>query len=287
MFVSICVPTRNRPESLERMTHSILQSKYQNYEIIVVDNSDKITISANREILAVDKRIIHLLADRKIGIAALRQLAIENSHGDIVVCADDDIEVPDDWMSSVVRAFEGDPRLGIWGCQIINYDEYGMEIHPSFHGAAKAEGTNGAFHPLRPGEKIATFGEFNMALCRKAVFEVGGFDHRFSWGHEGADLAKRILMAGYKLCDEPGVTIKHQHSPSKSRPRIDRKEYLRLLYFFKYHTLMNFSFLYEIKRAYYSILEKNYSQAFWVSINLITLPWILWEARKNVRHHVW
>ena len=231
MLVSVCIPTRNRPDSLSRMIKSVLNSSYQDFEIIVIDNSDNNIFPINKDELSVDKRIVYISADNKIGIAALRQLAIDHSHGDIVICADDDIEVPPDWMDSVVKAFEANLQLGTWGCCVINYESNGNKISESSHGGPKAKGKNGAFHPVKPGEEIATFGEANLALRRKAVLEVGGFDKRFIWGYEGADLVTRILKAGYILHFESGISIMHWHNQPKSRPKIDKAEYLRLLYF--------------------------------------------------------
>ena len=284
--MSVCIPSRNRPESLSRMIESLLLSDYENFEIIVVDNSDDNFIPFNRDVLSADERTIHILADKKIGIAALRQLAFENSRGDIVLCADDDIEVPKDWMACIVKAFERDPYLGIWGCRVLNHDEMGRVNNQSFHGGPKAKGENGAFHPPKPGEDICTFGETNLALRRNAVIKVGGFDSRFIWGYEGADLTNRILRAGYNLHFESGITINHWANKSKTRPRMEKADYFRLLFFFKYNPIKKFSIVYEIKRIYYLFCQKNYRDSFWGLITLFIIPFIFLRSRKDTHMYL-
>jgi glycosyltransferase involved in cell wall biosynthesis len=279
--ISICIPSRNRPESLARAVASISNSDFTDWEIVVIDNSDGEHLVKNASVCRSDSRIRRTRARPRIGIGALRQLGVRAARGDIIVCLDDDAEVPTNWLSEIARAFAEDPLLGIHGCRVVDIDEKGSPIRGSTHGGGKKPGTNGAFKPATSPEEIETFGEFNLAMPRRVVLDVGGFDPRFKWGHEGADLTHRILRLGFHLKYNSEVALAHHHDLYKPRPRLDKSEYYRLLFFFKYHKPREFSLRYELERLLMFIRRRQLSSA-WMLLGLLpALPCIVIESRSG------
>lgn len=48
-------------------------------------------------------------------------------------------------------------------------------------------------------------------VAREAWRELGGFDERFAAGGEDADMARRIIEAGYKIVRDPALSTHHTH----------------------------------------------------------------------------
>lgn len=281
MKVSVVVPTRNRVDSLYRTVKSILSSKYNNYEILLIDNSDKVCFNENKKLLSLDKRIKQVKANYRNGIAALRQKGIEISCGEIISFVDDDIEVPTYWLEGIVYAFTNNKKLGIFGCTVenIGFDDI---PHGKIKGFGKKNGTNGSLKPADHSRKIVTFGEFNLSLKKKFVDEAGGFDKRFKWGFEGVDLTTRMLRAGCGIKYNPNIIIKHYNIDFKQRKKFNWIEYYRLYFFFKNFETSNFSFLYELKRGYYYFMGKNFSSLYSLLVAHILLPVIILKSKKKM-----
>jgi GT2 family glycosyltransferase len=206
---------------------------------------------------------------------------VRAARGDIIVCLDDDVEVPGNWLAEIARAFAEDPLLGIHGCRVVDLDEKGNPIPGSTHGCGKKSGTNGAFKPAASPAEIETFGEANLAMPRRVVLDVGGFDPRFKWGHEGADLTHRILRRGFHLKYNSEVVIEHHHDFCKPRPRLDKSEYYRLLFFFKYHNPREFSLQYELGRLLTLLRRRQMPSACLLLGLLPALPCVVIESRSG------
>jgi glycosyltransferase involved in cell wall biosynthesis len=93
-LVSVVVPTHNRAQLLKATITSILNQKYNNLEIIIVDDgSDDET--ENTVKLFNDKRIVYYKAARLANLGKLRNIGISLSKGRyIAFCDDDDIWLP-------------------------------------------------------------------------------------------------------------------------------------------------------------------------------------------------
>lgn len=285
MKVSICIVTRNRSDSLRRTILSILASSVQDtfgdFEILVIDNSKPDVYLSNKLICNYDPRIKQISSNSKIGIAALRQIGVEESCGEVVAFIDDDIVIPRKWFSTMVDAFQSNKHLGIYGCNIQNIGFDGKVIGYETQGLPKKNGINGSFKPTENEEEIVTFGESNLVLRKEDILEAGGFDKRFKWGHEGADLTQEMLSKGCTIHYAKDIVVKHYYNQHRSRPGIDRSEYYRLLFFFKHFERKQFSLRYELKRIYYFLNRGYVLGAIYNVLLLSYLPLILLEAKRR------
>jgi len=283
MKVSICIVTRNRPDSLRRAILSILASSahdtYDDFEILIIDNSDSDEYLSNKMVCNLDPRIKQISSNSKVGIAALRQIGVKESRGEVIAFVDDDIEVPEKWFSAMVGAFQSDKHLGIYGCNVQNIGFDGKVAGYETQGLPKKLGTNGSFKPSENEDEIVTFGESNLALRREYVLGGGGFDKRFKWGYEGADLTQGMLSKGCTIHYAKDIVIKHYYNQHRSRPRIDKAEYYRLLFFFKHFERRQFSLKYELMRVYYSLRQGYVFRAMFNLLLLSALPMIMFEAK--------
>jgi len=95
-LVSIVIPTYNRPKKLKRAVNSVLQQSYNNFEVLVVNDS-----SAEQQVIDViselnDTRLKYFRNLRTKGANGARNTGILNSKGNFVAFLDDD----DEWLQN-------------------------------------------------------------------------------------------------------------------------------------------------------------------------------------------
>lgn len=84
---SLLIATLNRPEILKTCVNGLLNQAYDNYEIIIIDQSDK--EFRNDSIAETDSRINYIHIDEK-GLSHARNVGLQRVTGDYVCLIDDD-----------------------------------------------------------------------------------------------------------------------------------------------------------------------------------------------------
>lgn len=84
---SLLLATLNRPDVLRECVESLLKQTYYNFEIIIVDQSDKEL--CNNNIAAMDSRIKYIHIDEK-GLSHARNIGLNYASGDYICLIDDD-----------------------------------------------------------------------------------------------------------------------------------------------------------------------------------------------------
>ncbi|HEU5228513.1 MAG TPA: glycosyltransferase family A protein, partial [Ktedonobacteraceae bacterium] len=112
-FVSIIIPTHDRPESLKETLRSLLDLRYPRYEIIVVDNapSNNATYQVVRQLYGSASQL-HYLREETPGISRARNLGIKHAQGEIVTFTDDDVVITPNWLTELMRGFEAADNVG-------------------------------------------------------------------------------------------------------------------------------------------------------------------------------
>lgn len=95
--VSVVIPTRNRPELVQRAIESALNQSFENLEVIVViDGPDPAT---NRHLAQIqDERLIVLSLEEGVGGAEARNIGGRHARGQWVALLDDD----DEWLPTKI-----------------------------------------------------------------------------------------------------------------------------------------------------------------------------------------
>ncbi len=196
-----------RREMLGRVVTSALQQDYPHLDILVVDNAS--TDGSVAFVRQAFPQVRVLSLKENIGCAA-RNEGMAMARGEIVVTIDNDVllSTPQD-VQSVVALFDTYPDVACIDFQI--RDEAGLLCtrdwchprdwrqfaHDEFFTAYVLEGAS--------------------AIRRQAFEHVGGYWAPLFLGHEGHDLAYRLLGAGFNLLYTPRVHVTHLVSPS-ARP---------------------------------------------------------------------
>src|SRR5207253_7787109 len=97
--VSVVICAYNAESTMEACLQSLLQLRYPNFEVIVVDDGSKDT---TREIAErFPFRVIH---QENKGLSIARNVGIEASSGEYVVFTDSDCVVDPDWLTYLIGA---------------------------------------------------------------------------------------------------------------------------------------------------------------------------------------
>jgi len=178
---------------------SLLNQSYpkDKYEIIVVDSSDDVTDelieSYQEKAKKYGIRLKYLYQEPK-GLAAARNLGIENAEGEILCFTDDDCIADRYWIEKLVEGFDNE-KIGGVGGGIVTYERTLVEK---------------CIPKVRPDIYISNWAFIigaNMAYRKKVLRQIGGFDPLFRYGGDDNDIGLRVRLKGYKLKFVPNATI--------------------------------------------------------------------------------
>jgi GT2 family glycosyltransferase len=173
-------------------------------EILAVDNA---STDGSAEMVRDEFPDVRLVRLPENIAAAARNVGVATAKGDLVVTLDNDVRFtsPHD-VARVVEVFERHPRAALVNFMIVGPD--GRLSRRDW------------CHPRDPevwGEReFATdYVLEGASACRREAFlAAGGYWAPLFIGHEGWDLAFRLLDAGYELLYTPQLRVRHLVDPS-------------------------------------------------------------------------
>ncbi|MGB3511557.1 MAG: glycosyltransferase family 2 protein, partial [Microcoleaceae cyanobacterium] len=138
-LVSVIIPAYNAEVFIERTLDSVLSQTYKNLEVLVIDDgSGDQTPEIVKSFAQKDPRVI-LLQQPNSGVAAARNLGIENSRGEFIAPIDaDDIWYPENIEKQVQRIIEIGENVGLVYSWSVDIDK--KDIPTGNFRASKIEG---------------------------------------------------------------------------------------------------------------------------------------------------
>ncbi len=183
----------NRPVELARAIDTLLAQEGVDLDVVVVGNGWEPTG------LPDVVRTVHL--PENVGIPEGRNVGARESRGDLVFFYDDDAALPtNDVLARLATEFDRDPRVAL--VQPRGVDPTGLPS-PRRWVPRLRTGDGG-----RDGD-VVVFWEAVCVIRRSAFDTVGGWPGHFWYGHEGIDLAFRLVDAGWRLLYRPDVVVNH------------------------------------------------------------------------------
>jgi GT2 family glycosyltransferase len=139
------------------------------------------------------------------GIPEGRNIGAAQVKGDVLFFLDDDAELEGtDFLVRAVQAFDADPLLGVLQPRAI--DPTGLPT------ARRHVPRLRAADPTRSGD-VAWFWE-GASLIRRTAFEgAGGWPGEFFYGHEGIEVAWRVIDAGYRIHYDADLAVLNPEAP--------------------------------------------------------------------------
>lgn len=199
MTFSIVVLTYNRKDSVVELLDHLSALRPYVVEIIVVDNASEDGTGAA---IRSGYGWAHYRAnDENLG-AVGRSEGMLAAAGDIVITLDDDVFglTPQD-LDRIAAAFAIDESLAVQNFRVLDY--YSGNLCNWVHHCP----------PIRANESFDTYEitEGAAAFRATALRRVGAYWPEFFIGHEGPDLAFRMMDAGYAVRYDGSVSVRHKH----------------------------------------------------------------------------
>jgi GT2 family glycosyltransferase len=182
-----------RPAELAAALDSLAGQRGVEHAVVVVGNGW--TPAA----LPDGVRAIALPEDR--GIAAGRNAGVSAVPGDLLFFLDDDARLAaPDALAAVAARFAADPRLALLQ----------LRVDPSGGGTPARDWVP----RLRVGDRtrssdVTAVWEGAVAARRRVFEAVGGWPEELGRGHEGIDLAWRVLDAGHRVAYAGDIAVLH------------------------------------------------------------------------------
>jgi GT2 family glycosyltransferase len=196
-----------RPDVLRRALDSLLRQEGVEVDVVVVGNAWE------PEGLPEGVRGVGLPED--VGIPGGRNAGVPYARGELLFFLDDDASLAQpDTLEQVARLFATQPDIGL----------VQLRVEPLEGGV----GPRDWVPRLRRGTRtqsgdITLVWEGAVAMPRRVFDEIGGWEARFRFIHEGVDLAWRVMDRGYRVHYEAGLVALHPRpAPSPSRHHYSR-----------------------------------------------------------------
>ncbi len=210
-MISVCINTKNRPQHLSACLKSLRQNKFKDFEIIVVDQSNKTeVINANKKLTSLSSKISYFQSVEK-GVGRAKNYALSRVRGKIIAFTDDDCLVDKNWIRNIVFSFARHKNImGIFG-EVLPFK-------PELHRGQICPCTftyNKERIISQPELHWQNIGFGNNMAFRKEIFDkIGYFRNWLGPGSIGsnaeeAEFALRGLIKGYKLLYNQKVVVYH------------------------------------------------------------------------------
>jgi len=226
--ISIIIPTKDKVNVLKTCIESVLaRTRYQNYEIIIVDNQsqEQKTFDYYKK-LETNPRIRILEYNEPFNFSAMNNFAVSHAEGEHLVLLNNDIEIrSEEWLSAML---EHSQRRGVGavGAKLL-YLNNTIQHAGIIIGIIGNPPVGGHAHRHLPASHPGYFGRAShianisaaTAACLmipKHVFEeMGGFDESLAVAFNDVDLCLKIRERGYLIVYTPYAKLYHHESLSR------------------------------------------------------------------------
>jgi len=209
---SIVICTRNRAADLAATLRSLTRLQIpegHSGEVVVVDNG---STDRTAEVIAEAGKFLPFplvtAVEPERGTGAGRNRGLSLARGAIIAWTDDDCRPARTWLREILAAFEADEQLDLLGgrIELFNRQHLPLTIKTSRRVEVMDDDTY-------PG---AILMNCKMALRRRLIDRIGGFDARFGAGSamragEDADFVLRAYRAGCRVVYFPQIVVFHDH----------------------------------------------------------------------------
>lgn len=215
---SIVINTLNRAELLGDAIRGVLQLDYPHIELVVVNGP---STDRSEEVLQAWQGKIKHVRCAEPNLSMSRNVGIETASGDIVAFLDDDAVPHPFWLRYLARQYVNPVVGGVGGFTVDNTgvrwqvrktvcDRFGNAFFPEDSFDERTLNFPGTpYYPSLLGT--------NSSFRRKALIEIGGFDHTFAYLLDETDVCLRLVDAGWHVVYEPAAMMFHQFAESHIR----------------------------------------------------------------------
>ena len=235
-LVSVIMPMKDYAQLSDDCVKSIIKkTKYQNYEIIILDNrSEKEeTFKWFSKIEKFDKRIRVVKADMEFNWSKLNNFGISKAKGEVYIFLNNDIVVDSpDWMERLTENAMRDD-VGVVGPLLLYPDKTIQHAGVVIGFGGWADHVYKAAYPVHVGtpyispmitRNVSAVTGACMAISKKTIEKIGLFDDTFIICGSDVEICVRAYNAGLRNVYAPYAVLYHYESKTrdaKAIPQID------------------------------------------------------------------
>ncbi len=180
-LVSLIIPTLNRYEYLENLLLDLSKQEYENFEIIIIDQSNPF----NEDFYDKHNLNIKVVYQEKPGLWKARNNAIKISNGDYILLCDDDSKINSDWIIQHLKCI----------------DYFNSDISAGVSISTKGGPIPAHYSYFRWADQLDTG---NVLLKREVFKKCGFFDLQFEGMRMGDDeFGVRAYRNGFRSINNP------------------------------------------------------------------------------------
>lgn len=204
--VSVIIPTYNRNEVLANTIQSVLKQKFDGWELIVVDQTQKHD-SKTQEFLNKYKNkkfSYYLITPPSLPVA--RNFGLLKAKGEIVLFLDDDVILEPELIKAHWESYKREDVVSVVGRikeESKPVSETLMYFRKTGFGAGNFNYTKEAFAETAQG--------CNMSFKKNILEKIGGFDTNYIGNaiREESDVSYRLRRLGYQTLFNPRASLFH------------------------------------------------------------------------------
>lgn len=196
-LISILLPAYNESAVIQASLHSLMELRYPNLEIIVIDDgSQDDTAERAREVAKKSRLPVRVISQANRGKAGALNTGIIHASGSYVLVVDADSRVEPDSLQYGLRHF-ADPKVGAVGGFVGVANKQNLLCQ--FQALEYLQSLNFVRRALsRLGLVTVVPGPVGL-FRREAILQVGGYREGGMTFAEDADLTIQLLAAGWKV----------------------------------------------------------------------------------------
>ncbi|GAB3429100.1 glycosyltransferase family 2 protein [Niabella aquatica] len=259
-LISIITVNYNQPAVTIEFLRSVRQfAGICEVEVVLVDNAP----AENRikDFLAAYPGLIYISSSKNLGYAGGNNLGIKNAKGDYILLLNNDTEITDGFLDTMVKEMEQHPEAGLLSPLIKYYDNKNIIQYAGFTPMNYLTARNAGIGAMEEDK-----GQYNgssretgfchgaAVMCRKADLEKAGLmDERYFLYYEELDWCEKFKRTGKKIWFTGKAVIYHKESISVGKASPVKAFFMtrnRMLYIRKNATLPR-AFLFSV---YYTLI---------------------------------
>lgn len=233
--VSIIIPNKDHIDDLKKCLHSIKDSNYSDYEIIIVENNSiqNETFEFYKSIEDIRIRVVYW--EGEFNYSAINNFGVGYAKGDYLLFLNNDTEVINKNFIEELAGFCMRSDVGAVGARLY----YGDNTIQHAGVVVGLGGIAGHVFLNTPRDQTGYFARIitqqnysavtaACVMVKRRIFEdVGGFDEKFKVAFNDVDLCLRIQEKGYLIVYNPYAELYHYES--KTRGKEDTLDKIRRL----------------------------------------------------------
>ncbi len=220
--ISIIVNTCDRRDSLMTLLYALNRQTFEDFEVVVVVGPTRDDSAEMLGRLFADQ--VRVVRCGEFNLSTSRNVGLREAAGEIVAFVDDDAVPCPTWLAQLARGYDDPEVSGVGGRTYNVWPEAGelQFLKGIFSVVGEQEDVRTRDLPpaksaVAPSLWFPRFHGTNMSYRRKVLLDLGGFDERYEYLFDDADIAVRLGRKGHRLLQLEEASVYHVPASGRNR----------------------------------------------------------------------